>query len=81
MISVIYMGRACPLGQVRLANDALFPDLEGTAYLAHAAISPLSRSGGRARCGGYEGLRSRWDGGLRSVGARASSGFDKILLR
>ena len=26
----------------KLGDRALFPDLEGTAYLAHAAISPLS---------------------------------------
>ncbi len=32
------MGRECP----QLGSRALFPDLEGTAYLAHAAISPLS---------------------------------------
>ncbi len=32
------MGRECP----QLGDRALFPDLEGTAYLAHAAISPLS---------------------------------------
>jgi selenocysteine lyase/cysteine desulfurase len=33
------MGRSCP----ELGDRALFPDLEGAAYLAHAAISPLSR--------------------------------------
>lgn len=33
------MGRSCP---PKLGDRALFPDLEGTAYLAHAAISPLS---------------------------------------
>lgn len=32
------MGGECP----QLGDRALFPDLEGTAYLAHAAISPLS---------------------------------------
>ncbi len=32
------MGRECP----QLGSRALFPDLEGPAYLAHAAISPLS---------------------------------------
>jgi len=29
--------------QPRLGDRSLFPDLEGVAYLAHAAISPLSR--------------------------------------
>ncbi len=32
------MGRECP----QLGDRALFPHLEGVAYLAHAAISPLS---------------------------------------
>lgn len=64
------MGRECP----QLGDRSLFPGLEGTAYLAHAAISPLSAPVcERIRqvtedyaCGGMAGF-VRWAPRLRKV--------------
>jgi len=60
--------------QPMLGDRSLFPDLEGTAYLAHAAISPLSNPvcdaiGEVVRdyaCGGMTGF-VRWAPRLRQV--------------
>jgi selenocysteine lyase/cysteine desulfurase len=58
----------------KLGDRALFPDLEGVAYLAHAAISPLSVPVGERIAevtkdysrGGMAGF-ARWAPGLRQI--------------